>query len=265
MNALSHSLHCSTDDRRCALAVMAKAPLAGTVKTRLVPPLTAAEAAGLSACFIRDMAENIARLDNMDGLDGVIAYTPDGAQAAFDGLLPAGFKLLPQRGATLGERLLHATEDLLACGYESLCLINSDSPTLPAELLRDALTRLAQPGDRVVLGQSADGGYYLIGLKRPHRALFERIAWSTADVLAHTVERAAEINLAVELLPAWYDVDDEASLHQLCAELFGSSEQHAERNGLRGYAAPHTRRYLAQLLRAEPEHILAQRWSAAED
>src|SRR5205823_11592800 len=92
------------------------------------------------------------------------------------------------------------------------------------EILDPAASMLARDGDRVVLGPSQDGGYYLIGLKRPHRNLFERIAWSTADVLAHTIERAAEINLRVEFLPTWYDVDDAATLCLLCDELSLSSD-----------------------------------------
>jgi len=123
-------------------------------------------------------------------------------------LLPETFKLLGQRGEGFGERLFYATEDLLAVGYESVCLIDSDSPTLPSALLQAAVSALALDGDRVVLGAADDGGYYLIGLKRAHRQLFEKLDWSTPRVLSQTVERAAEINLEVEMLPVWYDVDD---------------------------------------------------------
>lgn len=236
--------------RRCALAVMAKAPLAGAVKTRLVPPLTPDEAAALSICFLRDTTANIAHIAATGDADGLVAYTPVGAEAAFDRLLPEGFKLLRQRGESLGDRLFNATEELLTRGYESVCLINSDSPTLPPAVLAMVVASLARPGDRVILGPSEDGGYYLIGLKRAHRCLFDRIAWSTADVLAHTIERAGEIGLDVELLPAWYDVDDAATLRRLCGELFSSNgpTNHA---GLAGHRATCTRDYLAQLIERE--------------
>ena len=237
----------SSAPRACALAVMAKAPLAGSVKTRLVPPLTPQEAAALNTCFLRDMAETIARVSA--GVGRFVAYTPVGAEAAFAGLLPAGFRLLPQRGDDLGHRLLNAAADLLAEGYESLCLINSDSPTLPLAVLNAAIELLAPPGDRVVLGRSDDGGYYLIGLKDAHPHLFERIAWSTGEVLADTVERAARLRLEVKLLPAWYDVDDEASLRRLCEELLPSASAREAEGGLRGDDAPHTREYLERLLR----------------
>src|SRR6266576_3537062 len=210
---------------RCALALMAKVPFAGEVKTRLTPPLTPEEAAKLSMCFLRDMTMNLCDL-NGDGRESVVLYTPADAQKLLRSLVPNGFRLLAQRGETLGERLVNAATDLLSNGFESVCLINSDSPTLPGEVLRTAASLLAQDGDRVVLGPSEDGGYYLIGLKHPHQELFERIAWSTAEVLAHTIERAADINLPVELLPTWYDVDDAGTLRLLCDELSLLSDGH---------------------------------------
>jgi glycosyltransferase A (GT-A) superfamily protein (DUF2064 family) len=156
---------------------------------------------------------------------------------------------MAQRGETLGERLINAADELLSNGFESVCLINSDSPTLPGEILKTAASLLAQAGDRVVLGLSEDGGYYLIGLKHPHDQLFERIAWSTEHVLAHTIERAAEINLPVELLPTWYDVDDAATLHLLCDELSLLSDGRDDQAHFRvGFEAPHTRKYLTGLI-----------------
>jgi rSAM/selenodomain-associated transferase 1 len=221
------------------------------VKTRLVPPLTSEEAAALNICFLRDMTANIAGITRSGGADGVIVYTPVGAESAYDGLLPEGFSLLAQRGASLGDRLLHAAEDLLAVGYNSLCLIDSDSPTLPGSLLRAAVAALKRPGARVALGAADDGGYYLIGLKHAHRRLFEDVDWSTARVLRQTIERAAEINLAVELLPAWYDVDEASSLRRLCEELFAKPDKPDGRDYRAGYDATYTRDYLARLIGAE--------------
>src|SRR2546423_89258 len=207
----------------CALGVVFKAPRAGMSKTRLVPPLTRAEAAALSVCFLRDTTANIAAVGARGhAAAGVAVYTPVGAEGAFDGLLPEGFSLLAQRGASLSERLCNAASDLLSVGYEALCLIDADSPTLPTELLAQAVTALARPGERVVLGAADDGGYYLIGLKRAHRQLFDGIEWSTAQVFAQTVARARALGLTVETLPRWYDVDDAATLARLCAELFAA-------------------------------------------
>jgi rSAM/selenodomain-associated transferase 1 len=224
---------------------MAKAPLEGEVKTRLVPPLTAREAAALNVCFLCDMAANIDSISETEAAAGLVVYTPAGAESAFAGVLPERFSLLAQRGAHLGERLCNATDDLLRQGYGGVCLINSDSPTLPASILVRALKLLAKDGDRVVLGAAEDGGYYLIGLKHAHRNLFNEIAWSTSDVLARTRQRAAEIDLPVELLPPWYDVDDAVTLSRLCEELLFTSPL----NG--AYPAPHTRAFLEAIVARE--------------
>ena len=243
---LEPSMHLNLPPRSCALAVMAKTPRAGAVKTRLVPALDAVEAALLNTCFLQDVTDCIATLTSKS-IHGYVAYTPAGQESAFDGLLPAGFRLLPQRGADLGERLLHATEDFLAAGYEAVCLINSDSPTLPSELLRRAIHALSSAGDRLVLGEAVDGGYYLIGLKRAYRQLFSDITWSSSAVFHQTMERARELRLDVELLPLWYDVDDLESLRWLCEELFGPNGRHSPAN-LTPYYAPHTREYLRSLI-----------------
>jgi uncharacterized protein len=229
---------------------MAKAPIAGEVKTRLVPPLTVAEAAALNVCFLRDMAANIQSVIETEAAAGLVVYTPTGSESAFDGVLHEGFKLLAQRGASLGERLYNATDDLLRQGYGAICLINSDSPTLPRSILIRTIELLASDGDRVVLGTADDGGYYLIGLKHAHRNLFNGIEWSTSDVLARTRQRAAEIDLPVEMLRSWYDVDDAGTLNRLCEDLFFSKSLDGS------YPAPHTRAFLDSIIKTEgPQRI----------
>jgi len=227
----------------CAIAIMAKAPRRGEVKTRLVPPLSAADAAALGCSFIQDVAGNILAAARTAPIEGYVAYSPPGSEDLFNSLLPRGIGLVPPRRIGLGDALLDAAEDLLAAGYGSACLVNADSPTLPTNVLIAAARALAAPGDRVVLGPAEDGGYYLIGVKHPHRRLFEEIAWSTARVFGQTLERAREIGLDSVTLPRWYDVDDIASLRRLAEELRGADAS--------GYAAPHTaailRRLAAQL------------------
>ena len=222
----------------CAVAIMAKAPRQGEVKTRLVPPLTAPEATTLSAAFIRDTAENILAAAASVAIDGFVAYSPAGTAAMFADVVPPAIQLLPPRRAGLAASLMDATADLLAAGYGSACLVNADSPNLPTHLLIEAARTLAAPGDRVVLGRAADGGYYLIGLKRSHPRLFEGIAWSTERVFEQTLERAAEIGLAVHMLPIWYDVDDLAGLRRLIGDLAAPDRT--------GYPASHTSALLRQ-------------------
>jgi rSAM/selenodomain-associated transferase 1 len=226
----------------CALTVMAKAPLPGKVKTRLSPPLTPEQASALNACFLRDTVASIrdATLENPANL--VISYTPEGEEAAFCDILDEGTLMLPQRGDGFGERLLATAQDLFACGFSAICLIDSDSPTVPTSEYTAAVKALLRPGDRVVLGPSQDGGYYLIGMQQPVARLFEEIRWSTEAVSAQTRERATEVGIPVDELQRWYDVDDAESLGHLYAELFTQKSRVKH-----GYPAPRTREYLSTL------------------
>ncbi len=224
----------------CAIAVMAKAPRPGRVKTRLSPPLQPEEAAQMSAAFLRDITENIRLAAGQASIRGCVAYAPAGQEALFDGLLAPGTDLVLADGAIeappdvqgFGLSLLHAARALFAQGHQAVCLLNSDSPTLPTSLLVQAAAALVRPGDRVVLGAAEDGGYYVIGLKAPHARLFGDIAWSTGEVAAQTRARAAELRLELVELAPWYDVDDRAALLRL---LEARSDL-----GLMPYAAPAT-------------------------
>jgi uncharacterized protein len=228
-----------------ALAVMTKAPRAGEVKTRLVPPLTPDQAAELNKCFLYDTVTAISSAISNNNACGIAVYTPIGTELAYADILPSNFSLLPQRGDRFGERLYFAALDLFKCGFESVCLIDSDSPTVPPENFAQAVKLLQRSGDRVVLGPCEDGGYYLIGLKKPkpHKELFERIDWSTERVLAQTRQRAREIGLEVKLLPVGYDVDDSASLQRLCKELLTGKQSDT--------VAPRTRKFLRDIIARE--------------
>ncbi len=221
----------------CALAIMTKAPRAGTVKTRLQPPLTAREAAELNACCLRDIAAAIVRVGQE--AKGVGVFTPAGSEGAYIDILPFEFVLMPQRGDSFGERLMNAATDLLHVGFESCCLINSDSPTVTADAFRQAVLELQGAEDRIVLGPSDDGGYYLIGMRKPYRQLFEDIDWSTERVFTQTMERARELTLSVHVLPNFYDIDDAQALRRLCRELLGNKSDDV---------APATRKFLAELI-----------------
>ena len=227
----------------CAMAIMTKAPRAGEVKTRLTPPLTAEEAARLNVCFLRDIAEAV--LAAGDGIGAVGCYTPTDAAGFYEGVLPHEFKLLPQRGSDLTERLILAVEDLLRLGFSSVCLIGSDTPTVPASVYAEAVTMLSLPGDRVILGPADDGGYYLIGLKKLQRSLFEQISWSSESVLAETVRKARALELPVHLLTAGYDVDDRVTLARLCHDLVDANRDEEE------IAAKATRSFLHEIIDRE--------------
>ncbi len=213
----------TTRARLCAVAVMAKAPRVGQSKTRLCPPLTPEEASALSAAFIQDITANLALAARDAPLAAYVAYAPAGTEGLFAGLLAPGTQLVladgrippPPGVAGFGLALLHAMQALFAQGFGGVCLLNSDSPDLPTGVLRDAATWLMAPGGEAVLGAAEDGGYYLLGLRAPHAAMFANIAWSTGEVAATTRLRAASLGLRLNELPPWYDVDDAASLRRL--------------------------------------------------
>lgn len=224
--------------RLCALAIMTKAPRAGTVKTRLQPLLTGEEAAQLNISFLRDIAAAISGAGGQS--KGIGVFTPAGSERDYVDVLPLDFDLMLQHGDTFGERLRNAAADLLHVGFDSCCLINSDSPTVTADVFREAVKELQGSDNRIVLGPSDDGGYYLIGMRSLYSRLFEEIDWSTERVFAQTVDRAEELGLSVHVLPTFYDVDDAKALHRLCADLL-------ERNGI----APATRKFLGGMVTRE--------------
>ena len=219
--------------KRLALAVMAKRPQAGEVKTRLCPPLTPEKAARLAHCFLLDKLEQIRRIP---GVARFVAFSPPDAEDFFRTQIGEAFSLLPQRGADLGERLADVADRLLGAGFSATMIIGTDSPTLPDTVLHEAHEVLGSDRADLVLGPAKDGGYYLIGLRRPSRSLFHEIAWSTDTVLSQTVARAGKGGLRTHLLPAWYDVDVEPDLRRLVRDLADDRTP-----------APRTRAYLLGL------------------
>jgi len=225
-----------------AVGIFCKTPAAGFSKTRLSPPLRPEECGVLSACFIRDLATTIHGLCLDGGVMPYAVYTPAGTEKALRALLPARFRLLLQCGGDFGTRLCRAAADLLSDGHAGVILVNADSPTLPASILRFAVAAV-RGNDAVVLSPAIDGGYTLIGLSRPHPRVFADIPWSTPKVHHLTMERAAEIGVPVINVPGWYDVDDKQTLHLLEAELAGEQLSFSL-PGVKGADAPATRRFL---------------------
>jgi rSAM/selenodomain-associated transferase 1 len=205
-----------------AVAVVAKAPRPGQVKTRLCPPLSLENAAELGGAFLRDTVERVRRLE---GVQVVIAYTPTEDRELFEGICP-GVVLVPQTDGDLGRRLADIFATLCARGVRAVVAVGADTPTLPLAFVLEAFARLDEGAD-VVLGPAEDGGYYLIGLRKLHRALFEGIPWSTERVFADTLDRAERAGLNLATLPRWRDVDTFADLAHLAKGFEGATE-HAD-------------------------------------
>ncbi len=207
--------HLNRDDQRAVsappvLVMMARRPEAGQVKTRLCPPLTPAQAAALYAAFLRDLVEV---LRAVPGMQPLIAYAPAEAGDYFAALAP-DIARRPQTGVDLGERLATVTATVLREGAPAVLVIGSDSPTLPPVYIRRAVIALADGAD-LVLGPADDGGYYLVGLRRPAPELFTDVTMSTPTVLRDTLVIAERLGLRTTMLAPWYDIDTIADLRRL--------------------------------------------------
>jgi len=196
-----------------SVALFAKAPVAGQVKTRLTPPLTREEAAVVArAC----LEATIASVANDPALP-VTLFLEGALDESLERLVRSrSIDVRPQGAGGLGERLRAAFEVLFAAGASGAIAIGSDSPSLPAGRLREAAAALLDHD--AVLGPAEDGGYYLLGLARPEWRLLEGIPWSTGAVSRVTLERAAAIGASVRVLEPWYDVDDIETLGRALAD-----------------------------------------------
>jgi rSAM/selenodomain-associated transferase 1 len=203
---------------RRALIVIGKAPLAGQSKTRLSPPLSSDDAALLYRAFLVDTLELAKSL----GWEGTSLIHPRGHAPLLRSLV-SGVHLLEQPRNGLGHALQYAFEWHFAAGYELVVLIGSDSPTLGSEPIRASEAAIYNGAD-LVIGPTPDGGYYLIGMRQPHVGVFQGVAWSTTEVYAQTLRRAAELKLRVHSVDEWYDVDEPSDLDHLRRDLAASSE-----------------------------------------
>lgn len=196
---------------RVAVAMMARAP-AASGKTRLLGHVDAAQHAALRVALFHDTLDALLAVRRVDHV--VICDPPEACPDVRASVGPE-VDVLAQRTGDLGVRLAGAFEDLFRLGAAAVVIVGSDLPDLPPSIVRQAADALERPGGRVVIGPALDGGYYLVGLKAPHRRLFAGIEWSTPAVLGQTLDRARTLGLQVELLPPWADVDDPTDLERL--------------------------------------------------
>ncbi|MDQ3768613.1 MAG: TIGR04282 family arsenosugar biosynthesis glycosyltransferase [Actinomycetota bacterium] len=178
-----------------ALAVIAKAPVAGRVKTRLCPPCTPQQAAALARAALQDTL-------------AAVAATPTHRRVlVLEGepgdWLPDGFEVIPQRGEGLAERLA----DAFATIGEPALLVAMDTPQVTAQMLIEATALLRMEGVDAVQGDADDGGYWAIGLQHPDPASFAGVPMSVDHTGAAQRARLAELGLTVADLPPLRDVD----------------------------------------------------------
>ena len=189
------------------VAVFAKAPIPGLAKTRLIPALGSRGAARLQRHLTRSAVQTA--LDS--GLGAVTLWCAPDAQHRFFRALrqTTGVPCLVQASGDLGERMHTAFR--LHCEQGPLILTGTDCPPLTPAHLRQAAQALLD-GDEAVFFPAEDGGYVLVGLRRPQAALFRDIAWSTDAVMAQTRERAKEAGVRRREFETLWDLDVPADL-----------------------------------------------------
>ena len=192
------------------ILVMAKAPVPGTVKTRLkLPPRTAA---GLQAALIRDTVEKARSL-----APTTVAGAPPDKLNLLRALLPEDVDLIAQTPGDLGGRMLAAARTLFDASPAPVLLLGTDAPTLPAEAIEEAASALGSHDISII--PSSDGGYVLLGWRRPVGAVFRGVNWSTEAVFRQTLRGAEGAGLSVYEGEPWYDVDEPGDLARLGEEL----------------------------------------------
>lgn len=226
-----------------AIVIAAKPPVPGKVKTRLSPPLSLDQSAQLYECFLVDTINTVAAIKKIDRF---VAFYPEvsakdlsfanvtSVSGSSQNDLLTDFTLIIQKGIDLGERLISVFEQLFSSGYDSVTIIGSDSPNLPAAFIKRSLNNLKKSNIDVTLGPCKDGGYYLIGLKALYGDIFKAISWSTSSVFDETIKKIKNLGLGVSVLPEWYDIDNNKDLNFLKDEIFSSPEE----------VAPKTRGFL---------------------
>ena len=231
--------------RRAMLIVFAKRPVPGRVKTRMCPPLSPEQAAEFYAAMLQDVLETSAEAARQHDLDPVLAVDPPSAAADMVFMCPPGFRVVAQRGADLAQRMRWAVAEAAASGASRILLRGSDSPTLGAEGMGQALTALGEHD--LAVCPDRDGGYNLIGLRGATPGLFDH-EMSTGRVLDDTLANARAAGLRCHVLSPGFDLDTVADLQWL-AEAAGAIPQGALCPRTLEYAETHDLWRLAGLQR----------------
>jgi rSAM/selenodomain-associated transferase 1 len=196
--------------------VMAKAPIPGTVKTRLrLPPRAAA---GLQAALIEDTVEKARTL-----APTTVAGAPPNRLDLIRSLLSDDVNLIAQEPGDLGDKMLAGARTLFTASSEPVLLLGTDAPTLPTAAIRTAASALDFHDISII--PSSDGGYVLLGLRWPVEAVFRGVDWSTEAVFRQTLRRADEAGLSMHEGDPWYDVDEPGDLARLREDLVAHPER----------------------------------------
>lgn len=187
-----------------ALILMTRIPIPGKTKTRLMDIFTGEKCAGIHKCFLLDLF-NIFNYIN-DDVDIFLTYTPEGNLNIIQDIIPSYINCFPQIGDDLGARMGNAIGEVFNIGYTDVILIGSDIPDIQPYELLDAFSILEN--NDICLGPTFDGGYYLVGMKKLHKEIFDKeLKWGKKSVLESTIDIANNMELSVGLTVKHMDID----------------------------------------------------------
>jgi rSAM/selenodomain-associated transferase 1 len=202
--------------KKSAVGIFFRIPTPGKVKKRLASEIGEDAALAAYESMLKTTIENVLRLEGTD-----IYGFYEGGITSLNPLEPSDnspisplekLPLIPQRGNDIGERMYNAIRWLFDNGYKKISLIGADSPDLPLSFIKDSFQKLEWY--ELVVGPSEDGGYYLIGMKKPIGSVFKNIELGSNTVLKDTVSNALFAGINYFLLPDWYDIDDLSTLNR---------------------------------------------------
>lgn len=197
-----------------SLIIFAKEPKKDNVKTRLSSCLSETQRLRLYKAFLKD---TVSVAKDIQCEQKILAYDSESENPKYLKKITSSFIFYKQEGKNLGEKMHRAFQFAARNKASKIVIIGSDSPTLPIGYIKDAFCRLSK--NDVVLGPSYDGGYYLIGLKKPCQGLFRDIKWGSDEVLEKTLKKVNVLNKKTVLMNKWYDVDRLEDLNYLKRDL----------------------------------------------
>ncbi|SDK75621.1 TIGR04282 family arsenosugar biosynthesis glycosyltransferase [Natronincola ferrireducens] len=199
-----------------ALILMTRIPIPGKTKTRLMEILSGKQCADIHRCFLLDLFYVFSMLEK--DIDIFLTYTPDDAIQIIDNILPKDIACFPQKGTKLGEKMANAIEELLRKGYKKVLLMGSDIPEIQPQHIQEAYSVLEN--NDICLGPTFDGGYYLVGMKKIHREIFnDSLKWGNKSVLEGTIDIINGLGLQVGLIEKHRDIDTKEDLAALTKKI----------------------------------------------
>jgi rSAM/selenodomain-associated transferase 1 len=182
-----------------AIIIFAKAPLKEHAKTRLAGHLTDEERLNFYESLLKG---TVNKLTGLEGIDTLICYWPVDANNYF---MQFGLKMYPQSDGDIGIRMFNALKKIFDIGYKKAVLVGVDVPEISSETTLTAFKMLDKKD--IVFGPALDGGYYMIGMKRPLLEIFEGIDWSTEATLRQSMEKASEQSYSLAFTETLLDID----------------------------------------------------------